>query len=139
MQNQQQSAGDCFTPSGPFAFLYHLQFRKNQWVVRRVMEEDLSDGDELRESMVSSCSLYRFILGTAFVSICLSKASVFALSVASYFSTEPRHTNVCLLATDSILVPSIYCTFNDTKPSSWSSLTTWVNTASKSSFNRLPR
>ena len=53
-----------------------------------------------------------------FCSIWLSNASVLALSFESCFSTEPLHTNVYLLATDSIFVPSIYCTFNDTKPSS---------------------
>ena len=72
-------------------------------------------------------------------SISRSTASVFSLRRASYFSTLPRHTNEYLFAADSIFVPSIYCTCNDTKPSLCSSSTICVNKVSKHPLRRLPR
>ena len=73
----------------------------------------------------------------------LSTASTFASSLALLFSTLPFHTKVYLLATDSIFVPSMYCTFSDTSPSAFRSSTTCLNSSSnrpsdsRSLLNRL--
>ena len=57
--------------------------------------------------------------------------STLAISLALFFSTDPFQTKVYLFATDSIFVPSIYCTSKDMSPSSWSNSTTWWKMDSK--------
>ncbi len=144
---------------------------------------------ELREPMVSSCSLYRFILGTASVSICFRalrssllrlSASTFSLmrstlfgyvfgrkflrhgiflilnSVVLFYLSEQSlgfclesgivflnrttpHKRVLVgyrfyLGSVDILYFQRHKAFFMEQPD-----TTWVNTASKPSFNRLPR
>ena len=54
----------------------------------------------------------------------LRTASTFASSFDLFFSMLPLHTNVYLFATDSIFVPSMYCTFSETRPSPFNSSTT---------------
>lgn len=59
-------------------------------------------------------------------SICFSRTRIFSCSFARFFSTVLRHTNVYLLAFDSIFVPSIYSTSSVMKPRSASRSTTCV-------------
>ena len=66
----------------------------------------------------------------------LRTAFTFASSFDLFFSTLPFHTNVYLFATDSIFVPSMYCTFRDTSPSPFSNSTTWRNTSSNRPSDR---
>ena len=72
-------------------------------------------------------------------SIWSSTYLMFSSNLTLFFSVVFFHTKVYLLATDSIFVPSIYCTSRLTCPSSTSTLTTCINRLLMQSFIRSER